>query len=64
MNTHSVVSWELELGVDNEHDHGHDHTQGTYHEVGDAQEIVLSTHPGHVAEHHLLPPIKTQNRIV
>lgn len=64
MNRRSVVFWELELGVDDEHDHGHDDAQRPDHQVGDAQEIVLPTHPGYVAEHHLLPPAKTQNRIV
>lgn len=64
MTRNSFFIRKLEFSIDNEHDYGHDDTQWTNHEVGNAQELILATHPGHVAEHHLLSPIKAQNRIV
>lgn len=59
-----IILRELELGIHNEHNHRHDHTQRSNHQVSDAQELVLAAHPGHVAEDHLLPPIKAQHGIV
>lgn len=60
----SFLIGELEFSIDDEHNYGHHDTQGTNHEVGNAEEFIASTHPGHIAEHNLLRPIKSPNRIV
>lgn len=60
----SLLLREPESSINNEHDDGHEDTHGTNDEVGDPQEVVLSTHPRHAAEHHFLSSRKFHNRIV
>lgn len=54
----------LEFSINNEHDYGHYDTQRTDHKVRNAQKLILASHPGYVAENHLLCSIKAQNRII
>ncbi|PWA22587.1 hypothetical protein CCH79_00015166 [Gambusia affinis] len=57
----SVIFRKLESSIHNEHNDGHDDTHGANHDVGDAQEVILSSHPSHGAEHHLLPAVERIN---
>lgn len=50
--------------VDEEQDDSEEEADGAHSDVGDAQERVLSSHPGDGAENHALPAVKAAHRII
>lgn len=62
--TRLLLIRELEFSIDDEHNNGHHNTQRADHKIGNSKEVILATHPGHIAEHHLFSSPKAQNWIV
>lgn len=50
--------------VDDEQDHTQEEADGSYSDVGDAQEGVLPTHPWDGAQNHPLATSKAENRVI
>lgn len=50
--------------VDDEQHHAKEEADGAHGDVGDAQEGVLSSHPGDGAQDHPLPTVKAADRII
>ena len=50
--------------VDDEQNDAQEEADGAHGDVGDAQERVLSSHPGDGAQDHSLPAFEAANRII
>lgn len=50
--------------VDDEKDHTQEEANGAHSDIGDAQEGVLSSHPGNSAQDHSLATIKAEHRVI
>ena len=50
--------------VDDEQHHPQEEAHGAHGDVSDAQEGVLSPHPGDGAQDHPLPPLEATDRVV
>lgn len=50
--------------VDDEQNNTQEEADGAHSDVGDAQEGVLSSHPGNGAQDHSLAPIEAENGVI
>lgn len=50
--------------VDDEQNHSQEKAHGAHRHVSDAQERVLSSHPGNGAEDHTLAAVKTAHWVI
>lgn len=65
------LAWDIRTGVavvvfvvDDEQNHTQEEADGAHGDVGDAQEGVLSSHPGDCAQDHPLATIKTEYGVI